>query len=171
VPRHWTGHPADVFFFQAEDGIRDFHVTGVQTCALPILLDGYGALVNTQRVAELYTAHVRGEQAPEVRPAALSELVAGEQAYRESSRFETDRAHWAERVAGLDSVTSLDGRSAPRAASNLVVGRPLPADLAERMNTIAATEDSTIAAVLIAAFAGYLGRLTDRSDVVLSLPV
>src|SRR5690606_41190553 len=24
-------------FFQAEDGIRDFHVTGVQTCALPIL--------------------------------------------------------------------------------------------------------------------------------------
>src|SRR5690606_39672886 len=26
------------FFFQAEDGIRDFHVTGVQTCALPISL-------------------------------------------------------------------------------------------------------------------------------------
>src|SRR5207302_7357012 len=25
-------------FFQAEDGIRDFHVTGVQTCALPIFL-------------------------------------------------------------------------------------------------------------------------------------
>src|SRR5690606_40003256 len=24
--------------FQAEDGIRDFHVTGVQTCALPILV-------------------------------------------------------------------------------------------------------------------------------------
>src|SRR5690606_39745270 len=24
------------FFFHAEDGIRDFHVTGVQTCALPI---------------------------------------------------------------------------------------------------------------------------------------
>src|SRR5690349_22004073 len=26
------------FFFQAEDGIRDLYVTGVQTCALPILL-------------------------------------------------------------------------------------------------------------------------------------
>src|SRR6266403_2691329 len=24
------------FFFQAEDGIRDLYVTGVQTCALPI---------------------------------------------------------------------------------------------------------------------------------------
>src|SRR5690606_39711459 len=28
------------FFFQAEDGIRDFHVTGVQTCALPIWPQG-----------------------------------------------------------------------------------------------------------------------------------
>src|SRR5256885_11760995 len=27
------------FFFQAEDGIRDYKVTGVQTCALPIFSD------------------------------------------------------------------------------------------------------------------------------------
>src|SRR5207237_4017313 len=33
------------FFFQAEDGIRDSSVTGVQTCALPILIDiQHGAL-------------------------------------------------------------------------------------------------------------------------------
>src|SRR5690606_39452281 len=29
-----------LFFVQAEDGIRDFHVTGVQTCALPICPPG-----------------------------------------------------------------------------------------------------------------------------------
>src|SRR5437016_14665802 len=29
-----------VFFFQAEDGIRDWSVTGVQTCALPIYVAG-----------------------------------------------------------------------------------------------------------------------------------
>src|SRR5690606_26558998 len=29
------------FFFQAEDGIRAFHVTGVQTCALPIYTDTF----------------------------------------------------------------------------------------------------------------------------------
>src|SRR2546427_3168876 len=28
------------FFFQAEDGIRDLTVTGVQTCALPIYTSG-----------------------------------------------------------------------------------------------------------------------------------
>src|SRR5204863_4386065 len=33
------------FFFQAEDGIRDLYVTGVQTCALPISIEGADALV------------------------------------------------------------------------------------------------------------------------------
>src|SRR3972149_7356994 len=35
-----------IFFFQAEDGIRDLTVTGVQTCALPIFVgdpDIYGS--------------------------------------------------------------------------------------------------------------------------------
>src|SRR5438093_8638343 len=36
--RDWavTGVQTCAFFFQAEDGIRDWSVTGVQTCALPI---------------------------------------------------------------------------------------------------------------------------------------
>src|SRR5690606_39762709 len=43
-------------FFQAEDGIRDFHVTGVQTCALPIsiieLADALGLRVVAEGVEE-----------------------------------------------------------------------------------------------------------------------
>src|SRR5690606_41188829 len=41
------------FFFQAEDGIRDFHVTGVQTCALPICEE------LKHRIAELIVAGVK----------------------------------------------------------------------------------------------------------------
>src|SRR2546430_1151211 len=41
TPSRWTQLALSVFlhcffFFQAEDGIRDLTVTGVQTCALPI---------------------------------------------------------------------------------------------------------------------------------------
>src|SRR5256885_15738569 len=32
----WADYKQVAFFFQAEDGIRDYKVTGVQTCALPI---------------------------------------------------------------------------------------------------------------------------------------
>ncbi|WP_433524686.1 non-ribosomal peptide synthase/polyketide synthase [Nocardia pseudovaccinii] len=136
-----------------------------------IVLDGFGALTNTQRVAQLYTARVLGTEPQAVQPGAMTELVDGDLAYRDSSRFETDRAHWAERIAGLDGATSLDGRTAPRAATNLVVGRVLPDALVDRMNMLAANQDSTLAVVLLAAFAGYLGRLTDRDEAVLSLPV
>src|SRR5690606_21514000 len=41
-----------LFFFEAEDGIRDFHVTVVQTCALPIyrLHDEVGGLLSIARL-------------------------------------------------------------------------------------------------------------------------
>src|SRR3712207_7372380 len=38
------------FFFQAEDGIRDIGVTGVQTCALPIY-DPVAVAANRERLA------------------------------------------------------------------------------------------------------------------------
>src|SRR5208283_1359075 len=41
------------FFFQAEDGIRSRDVTGVQTCALPILARGWKALVRSKERARV----------------------------------------------------------------------------------------------------------------------
>src|SRR5207253_5640716 len=40
------------FFFQAEDGIRDGHVTGVQTCALPISYGGEKFFEMLERIAQ-----------------------------------------------------------------------------------------------------------------------
>src|SRR5207302_3947277 len=43
------------FVFQAEDGIRDFHVTGVQTCALPIYSVSTWRAIATQVLTECAT--------------------------------------------------------------------------------------------------------------------
>src|SRR5687768_17749499 len=54
------------FFFQAEDGIRDVAVTGVQTCGLPILVEQYfrGAQptepVNTKSVTKSVLSALTG---------------------------------------------------------------------------------------------------------------
>src|SRR5690625_5572640 len=48
------------FLFQAEDGIRDGHVTGVQTCALPIFGDG----VETARAGNVGRDPWRNGQEP-----------------------------------------------------------------------------------------------------------
>src|SRR4029077_21294441 len=54
------------FFFQAEDGIRDSSVTGVQTCALPISAT-LGLLIVTSVVVPLASPYSYGAQRSEER--------------------------------------------------------------------------------------------------------
>src|SRR5207249_7980121 len=51
--------PLHLFFFQAEDGIRDRNVTGVQTCALPILgpAPSTASYLRIDRILEAARAH------------------------------------------------------------------------------------------------------------------
>src|SRR5207249_5379916 len=65
--------------FQAEDGIRDRNVTGVQTCALPILLagelDAEAAGDAVELLVELVSADATEVVATEVEEQALDELT------------------------------------------------------------------------------------------------
>src|SRR2546430_8354085 len=47
-----------IFFFQAEDGIRDLTVTGVQTCALPISVGHMGLTVLLPLLKLLATMYI-----------------------------------------------------------------------------------------------------------------
>src|SRR5205807_3247634 len=59
-----------LFFFQAEDGIRDYKVTGVQTCALPISLFEHAVVV--QRLDdEVAAGDELDQRAQDVRAAPL----------------------------------------------------------------------------------------------------
>src|SRR5947208_1650895 len=76
-----------VFFFQAEDGIRDDLVTGVQTCALPILKAAVEWAASrpwsTGKVGmygKSYDA-VTGLIAEDLQPKGLTAIVAGEPVY------------------------------------------------------------------------------------------
>src|SRR5439155_1650872 len=53
-----------IFFFQAEDGIRDGHVTGVQTCALPISIDVGSGDVSGARLQARPVVDWRGRTRP-----------------------------------------------------------------------------------------------------------
>src|SRR5690606_41054468 len=60
------------FFFQAEDDIRDFHVTGVQSCALPI----YGIAGAVLSVGFLGGRRGVSGAAPRGRPDYLGAMLA-----------------------------------------------------------------------------------------------
>src|SRR5690606_40707109 len=71
------------FFFQAEDGIRDFHVTGVQTCALPILFVRAGhrrsGISRELAAAAVAFARERGARAVEAYPITTTAVIRSEE--------------------------------------------------------------------------------------------
>ncbi|MBC2638210.1 MULTISPECIES: non-ribosomal peptide synthetase [unclassified Rhodococcus (in: high G+C Gram-positive bacteria)] len=136
-----------------------------------IALDGYGAMTLLQRVAELYTAAVVGVEAPPLHVLDLAQIVEIDDAYRKSDRFEADRRYWAERTSGLPEPASLAGRSAPVVAHPRRASAALSHDVASMLDSVVAKHNSSAAPVLVAALAGFLCRMTGRSDIVLSLPV
>src|SRR5438270_10991060 len=79
MTRMWSGTLPDCFFFfQAEDGIRDLTVTGVQTCALPICLAALDDRLPSRR---LHRDPAGGKAAEH-----LTEEIAGQHAHRSEER-------------------------------------------------------------------------------------
>src|SRR5437016_9510560 len=91
------------FFFQAEDGIRDWSVTGVQTCALPISarIEGGNTQGERRGLAER-VAHGRSLPAGGAGAARQSarRRRTGEGAGRQTPRRLAGRAQGGEAVAG-----------------------------------------------------------------------
>src|SRR2546430_6171353 len=83
------------FFFQAEDGIRDLTVTGVQTCALPICyLPGNVETADTSRYlgnrARIYT-HYRYRLGNQISIGFTGQKDAGEEFFKGTQRSEERR--------------------------------------------------------------------------------
>uniref|UniRef100_UPI000AB44108 non-ribosomal peptide synthetase n=1 Tax=Nocardia fusca TaxID=941183 RepID=UPI000AB44108 len=136
-----------------------------------IAFDGLGAMTYVNRVAELYTAYRNGTEPTPSKAVSLGTLYEQEIAYRGSTRFESDKEYWAERVTGLEPGNGLTGRTAPPAARKGVRRAALTDDRQTSLDAALARRDSTSAQELLAAFAAYLAQCTGTREVVLSLPV
>src|SRR5690606_39842602 len=65
-------------FFQAEDGIRDFHVTGVQTCALPIYEDKITEIIDRfHTISKNKNLHIMGLKTSGGMEEEIEDLVRG----------------------------------------------------------------------------------------------
>src|SRR5207249_1538858 len=129
------------FFFQAEDGIRDRNVTGVQTCALPI----------SRRVP----AHRTDRRRP-VRAAAVREVVTIDR--RDHDVLEPELAHGPADPLGLLAILP-DGRAVRDRAVAAVAGAHVAQDHERRGRVLPALPD-----------VGTARLLADRVEVPLAHP-
>ncbi|MFE3262092.1 amino acid adenylation domain-containing protein [Nocardia sp. NPDC059229] len=136
-----------------------------------VALDGYGAMMIVNRIAELYTAAVQGHTAEPTRPADIRALYEAERSYRESKRFTDDQAYWVNRLADVGEESSLAAGQAPACADSVVAITELSAATVERIEHSAKAVGASPAAVVIAAFGCYLGRKTGRDEVLVNIPV
>lgn len=136
-----------------------------------IAMDGFGAAQLSQRTAELYSAATEGTAAPPCRAMLLTEIVATEQRYRCSPRFDADRAYWAGQLAGLDHITKLTDRYAAPSTRPHSAQATVDAAATARLDAVAGRYGTGMAEVLVAAAVGFLAHMTGDRDVTVSLPV
>ncbi|PRX06025.1 UNVERIFIED_ORG: amino acid adenylation domain-containing protein, partial [Actinomadura viridilutea] len=136
-----------------------------------VIQDAYSGSIISRRAAEVYTRLARGEEYEPAPRGSYRELLAEEAAYRESERFQKDRAFWMERFADRPLAASLaDGMAEPTAdyLSRVAALRP---DEAARLAAGARRLRTATPALAIAATAAYVARMTGVDDVILGLAV
>ncbi|MET8395208.1 amino acid adenylation domain-containing protein, partial [Streptomyces anthocyanicus] len=136
-----------------------------------IVIDGTSMALFYERLAEVYRALRDGRAVPAAAFGDTDRMVAGEEAYRASARYERDRAYWTGLFADRPEPVSLTGRGGGRALAPTVRSLGLPPERTEVLGRAAEATGAHWARVVIAGVAAFLHRTTGARDVVVSVPV
>ncbi|MEV6360668.1 amino acid adenylation domain-containing protein [Nocardia asteroides] len=141
----------------------------VYTRAHHLALDGYGAIRLQQLLAQHYEAALAGTEPSSVPVDSTAVLAEAEQTYRASRRYATDQEYWRGQLAELAAPVSLAARAGDPDPLPIHARAELPDALVTQLRERGDFPGNTV--VLVAAFAAFLGRLTDADPVTLSFPV
>ncbi|MFH9554251.1 amino acid adenylation domain-containing protein [Streptomyces sp. NPDC017435] len=139
-----------------------------------LVVDAFAAAAVTARVARVYTALAAGEPTDEGAFAPYTALLDGETAYRDSEQYRKDRAHWSERFADRPEEIATfagSGRTAPPSDTFLRHLTRLSPDVMDSLRATARASRTTWSAVVVAAVAAHLHRVTGIRDITLGIPV
>lgn len=138
-----------------------------------IVYDGYGGGLVARRLAELYTAYIRGE-APEPKCfCSVEAMVEAESTYRNSDRFHRDREYWQQQLAQLPEAVTLSHSPRRHGLSSELrrsVGY-LSAEAARQLAEFGKSAGASLPQVLISLIAAYYQRVTGVRDLVFGMPV
>ncbi|WP_346764639.1 amino acid adenylation domain-containing protein [Rhodococcus sp. HNM0569] len=134
-----------------------------------IVNDGYGIALVIGRIARGYPR----EQSVDLEPGwTLPVYVAADADYRASEQFAADRAYWLAELADLPQSSTLSRVGPPPGPAQPVILDPMVLDLDRRipLEQYAREHGMRLTHLLVALAGAYIARITERDEVVLSLP-
>ena len=136
-----------------------------------IVMDGFSFSLVARRVAEIYTALIRGLACDQNVFGSLRQLLDSDVDYRASEQFAKDRKYWTRRFADRPEPTRLVGRSSGTPESFAHRTAFLSPSRVDGLRVAARRAGVRWSRIAIAATAVYVHRLTGARDVVVGLPV
>ena len=134
------------------------------------VLDGASVPILIRRAAQIYSARLRGESVPAPQFGTIAAILQSDAEYRQSSRFETDRAYWRSYIADLPRPETVSGLPADRSSDFRRASVPFPPDAARRLSDLEQRVGKW-PLLLTAAVAAYLFRATNERATVFDFPV
>jgi len=137
-----------------------------------LLSDGVGGKDRMVEAIAAYHAAVTGGTPPAVKPVDLDLPARADDEYRASRRFDTDRSHWRQAMAGVGIPASLAHRRGEPEAVSRRVHAPVDAGTMDALRRAAEVRSTILPNVLVAAFSAYLARAAaDGDEVIFQFPV
>lgn len=141
------------------------------SCVHHIALDGYGTNLLYQRIAELYSAAVRGEPAPACGFGRYADVLAEDATRDAQGRTAAARGYWLETFSRLPAPVSFSERSAPISATFVRHGARFPASLWQALNATAQAHGVGWADLLLAGLSAQLRQVSGSDAQVFGLIV
>ncbi|WP_396454331.1 amino acid adenylation domain-containing protein, partial [Actinomadura sp.] len=135
------------------------------------ILDAYSGLLISRRAAEIYTLLAGGGEYVPAERGDYRALLAAEEEYRRSEKFERDRAYWTERFADKPVAVSLSDEMAEPTSDYLSRITVVPPEQTAALAAGARRLRTATQGLAIAATAAYVARMTGTEDVILGLAV
>ncbi|WP_347303578.1 amino acid adenylation domain-containing protein [Croceibacterium sp. TMG7-5b_MA50] len=135
-----------------------------------LAIDGYGMVLLTARVAELYGRYVAGQDSGGRALAPLIGLLAEDAAYRASADRVADGAWWRDYLSGIDDVAGMAPGRAATAHTFHRTAAALPRPLCAALLDHARSSGLAWPDLLTALTAAYCRRFVGQQEVVVGVP-
>ncbi|GAA3021861.1 amino acid adenylation domain-containing protein [Streptosporangium longisporum] len=137
-----------------------------------ILSDGYGSVLHTRRIADVYAMLTAGTDTADGALGRLEDLLADEADYRASEHYAEDREYWNRTFADRAETASL-APGTPTSAAGMAITATGELSQARMRELYAAGREvrTSWPVVMLAAVAAYLHGMTGAADLTIGVPV